>query len=92
MISQLKDLGVEILDDKPSLYSYSFDNSAYQKIPFAVAKPNNHQQVQKIIQFCYSNCIKIIPRAAATATTGAAVPNDRRHRRLYRPPAPGHRL
>lgn len=54
--------------------AYSYDNSRYTHLPDAVSFPETHEDVVKIVEYCYQNDIPITARGRGTNTTGSAIP------------------
>ena len=52
---------------------YATDASAYRELPLAVAFPDNHSDIKKLIQFANANKIGLIPRTAGTSLAGQVV-------------------
>jgi len=66
-----------ILADKEDLHPYECDGlSAYKFLPWLVALPTTIEQIQKIVELCYSNSIHIIARGAGTGLSGGALPQE----------------
>jgi len=63
-----------ILDTK-SIEPYSHDETPdLQAYPDIVVKPENKEQVEKIVRLCYEYNIPITPRGAGTGVAGGSVP------------------
>ncbi len=75
-VAQLRSLltAEQILTDPAECWSYGYDNSRRQQTPDMVLLPDNHQQVQTIVQLCNQFHIPLTPRGRGTGTTGATVP------------------
>jgi glycolate oxidase len=48
--------------------------TAYRSVPMVVALPETEQQVQRILQACFSRNIPVVPRGAGTGLSGGALP------------------
>lgn len=64
-----------VLLDAESLEPYSHDETPdLQAYPDIVVKPENNEQVEKIVRLCYEYNIPITPRGAGTGVAGGSVP------------------
>jgi glycolate oxidase len=64
-----------VLLDSGSLEPYSHDETPdLQAYPDIVVKPENNEQVEKIVRLCYEYNIPITPRGAGTGVAGGSVP------------------
>lgn len=68
-------IGTEnFLTNPADLHCYSYDASGYAVLPWAVALPENKQQISTMLSTCFKKGIPVIPRGAGSGTTGASVP------------------
>ena len=65
----------DLFSDYTSRVLYATDASAYREIPLAVARPENTEDICKLIQFAGDNAVTLIPRAAGTSLAGQVVGN-----------------
>ena len=66
-----------VLYDKEDLHPYECDAlSAYRRLPLVVALPNNVEQVQRILRYCYEHEIPVVARGAGTGVSGGALPHE----------------
>ena len=48
--------------------------TAYRQLPLIVVLPETTEQVSDVLQYCYGEGIKIVPRGAGTSLSGGALP------------------
>src|SRR5271167_399132 len=48
--------------------------TAYRQLPLAVVLPRTVDQVSRVLRYCHSNAIKVVPRGAGTSLSGGALP------------------
>src|SRR5437667_12586415 len=48
--------------------------TAYRQLPMLVVLPETTAQVSRILKFCHSEGIKVVPRGAGTSLSGGALP------------------
>src|SRR6266576_3069398 len=48
--------------------------TAYRQLPMVVVLPETTAQVSSILQYCYAEGIKVVPRGAGTSLSGGALP------------------
>jgi glycolate oxidase len=48
--------------------------TAYRQLPMVVVLPETTAQVSRILKFCHSEGIKVVPRGAGTSLSGGALP------------------
>jgi len=64
-----------VLDHKDELRPFETDGlSAYKQKPMIVVFPENTDEVSKILSYCNSEKIKVVPRGAGTGLSGGALP------------------
>ncbi|WP_291492371.1 FAD-linked oxidase C-terminal domain-containing protein [Desulfurella sp.] len=65
-----------IYDNKEELFNYAYDESGklFAHMPEIVVKPQNTEQVSKIMKLANENIIPVTPRAAGSGVAGAAIP------------------
>lgn len=64
-----------VIAEEEQLKVYECDGlTAYRQLPMLVVLPENTQQVSKILKYCRSQGIKIVPRGAGTSLSGGALP------------------
>ncbi len=66
-------LSGEFYSDQLMRALYATDASVYQEMPLAVALPKTESDIQRLIQFAYTEEIPLIPRAAGTSLAGQCV-------------------
>ena len=80
MVKELRKIVGEngvIYEDREALDNYSRDESGgdyYAHMPDVVVKPENAEQISKILKFANQERIPITPRGAGSGLAGAAVP------------------
>ncbi len=75
-IQALKDIVGEdnVYSDKAHLRAYSYDATRTYYEPDAVVFPRNEDDVSRILIYCNSHKIPIVPRGAGSGFTGGALP------------------
>lgn len=64
-----------VISDYASLAAYECDGlMAYRQRPLAVVLPETVEQVSKVMAYCHSIGLKIVPRGAGTSLSGGALP------------------
>ena len=64
-----------VLDDDDLKRPFETDAlSAYKQKPLAVVFPENTKEVSKLLTYCNSQKIKVVPRGAGTGLSGGALP------------------
>ncbi len=63
----------ELFTDQSYRLLHATDASAYRKVPLAVARPKNTEDIRKLILFARENKTSIIPRTAGTSLAGQVV-------------------
>ena len=64
-----------VLVDEVELRPYETDGlTAYRQLPFVVVLPETTKQVSTILQYCFENNVKVVPRGAGTSLSGGAIP------------------
>ncbi|MGC8573604.1 MAG: FAD-binding oxidoreductase [Caldisphaera sp.] len=65
-----------IYDNKEELFNYAYDEAGklFAHMPEIVVKPQNTEQVSKIMKLANENIIPVTPRAAGSGVAGAAIP------------------
>jgi glycolate oxidase len=48
--------------------------TAYRQLPMVVVLPETTQQVSRVLEFCYREGVKVVPRGAGTSLSGGALP------------------
>src|SRR5580704_13771094 len=48
--------------------------TAYRQLPMVVVLPRTVDQVSRVLRYCHSNGIKVVPRGAGTSLSGGALP------------------
>jgi glycolate oxidase len=80
MVDKLQEIvGVRnlIYNDKGKLETYSHDevdDEQYAGMPDVVVKPNNSEQISKIMKFANHESVPVTPRGAGSGLSGGAVP------------------
>ncbi len=65
-----------VSDNIADLYVYSSDASVHQSMPSVVVRPKTIEEIQEIMRYANENKILVIPRGAASSTSGHTVPID----------------
>lgn len=66
-----------VYDDKDALQNYAHDETGgeyYSHMPEVVLKPENAEQISKILKIANAECIPVTPRGAGSGLAGASVP------------------
>jgi glycolate oxidase len=64
-----------VIENPAELAAYASDGlTAYEQIPMAVALPRNTGEVSRLLAFCNSTGLKVVPRGAGTSLSGGALP------------------
>src|SRR3989338_2828030 len=67
--------GEGVIADADELKAYDCDGlMAYKGLPLVVVLPETTRQVSRIVEYCDTNQIKIVPRGAGTGLSGGALP------------------
>jgi len=77
IVSALKKIikSENILDHEDQVRPFETDGlSAYKQKPLLVIFPENTKEVSKILAFCNTERIKVVPRGAGTGLSGGALP------------------
>ena len=74
--SRLKEIVGErnIKSDPSDLYVYGSDSSVHHALPWVVVRPENTEQVQKIMAYANENKIPVITRGGGSGMCGQTVP------------------
>ncbi|MAL61868.1 MAG: FAD-binding oxidoreductase [Alphaproteobacteria bacterium] len=64
-----------VIAEEEELRAYECDGlTAYRQLPLIVVLPETTEQVSDVLQYCYGEGIKIVPRGAGTSLSGGALP------------------
>jgi glycolate oxidase len=75
MLEELRNIfGDDLTTSKAALYSYSSDASIYRKMPDAVVRPRNSEQVVGLVKLANKHGVPLVPRGGGTGLCGGAVP------------------
>ena len=67
--------GEGVIDDEECLRPYESDGlTAYRQPPLVVVLPETTEQVSRVLAWCHSNRVKVVPRGAGTSLSGGALP------------------
>jgi D-lactate dehydrogenase len=55
-------------------WAYGYDNSRLHALPDAVVFATDHEQIRRVVRWCYENRVPITARGRGTGTTCAVVP------------------
>src|SRR5271155_4778039 len=67
--------GEGVIAAEPAMRPYESDGlTAYRQIPMVVVLPDTTEQVQRVLQYCHQEGIKVVPRGAGTSLSGGALP------------------
>jgi len=67
------DIDGELHTDHLHAIIYATDASVYRALPLGVVYPRNAKDIQKVVNFCRTHAIPIIPRAGGTSLAGQCV-------------------
>ena len=65
-----------VLDTNADRTAYRYDAKTSGGLPWLAVLPENESQVSAVLRIAADHRIPVVPRGAATGTTGAAVPGD----------------
>ena len=77
IISELKRIvpGDGVIAEREALRVYECDGlTAYRQLPLIVVLPETTEQISRLMRYCKSQGIKIVPRGAGTSLSGGALP------------------
>ncbi len=67
--------GEGVIDQADEMRAYESDGlTAYKQLPMLVVLPSTTQQVSQVLEYCYAEGIKVVPRGAGTSWSGGALP------------------
>jgi glycolate oxidase len=67
--------GEAVIDDPDGLRPYESDGlTAYRQPPMVVVLPDTVEQVSRILGWCHTNKVKVVPRGSGTSLSGGALP------------------
>src|ERR1700679_3008011 len=67
--------GEGVIDSEREMRPYESDGlTAYRQLPMVVVLPRTVDQVSRVLRYCHSNGIKVVPRGAGTSLSGGALP------------------
>ena len=67
--------GEGVIVDEDELRPYESDGlTAYRQLPLIVVLPETTEQVSRILRYCLSAGVKVVPRGAGTSLSGGALP------------------
>ena len=67
--------GEGVIDSANEMRPYESDGlTAYRQPPMLVVLPETVEQVSRILRYCHSEGIKVVPRGAGTSLSGGALP------------------
>jgi glycolate oxidase len=67
--------GEGVIDSETGMRPYESDGlTAYRQLPMLVVLPSSTEQVSRILRYCYTEGIKVVPRGAGTSLSGGALP------------------
>ena len=67
--------GEGVIDSANEMRPYESDGlTAYRQPPMLVVLPETTEQVSRILRYCHSQDIKVVPRGAGTSLSGGALP------------------
>lgn len=64
----------QLLTEPGECWAYGYDNSRGHALADAVVLASSHQDVVKLVKFCFEHNIPLTARGRATNTTGATIP------------------
>jgi glycolate oxidase len=67
--------GDSIIAEQEGLRAYECDGlTAYRQLPLIVVLPETTEQVSRVLRYCKTHNVKIVPRGAGTSLSGGALP------------------
>jgi len=67
--------GEAVIDSEAGMRPYESDGlTAYRQLPMVVVLPSTTAQVSKILRYCHTNGVRVVPRGAGTSLSGGALP------------------
>jgi glycolate oxidase len=67
--------GEGVITDPDELRPFESDGlTAYRQMPMLVILPETTEQVSKVLRYCNSNRIRVVPRGSGTSLSGGALP------------------
>src|SRR5262252_3946179 len=67
--------GEGVIAAERAMRPYETDGlTAYRQLPMIVVLPETTEQVSRILKYCHSEGIKVVPRGAGTSLSGGALP------------------
>src|SRR5712672_2748959 len=67
--------GEGVIDSAAEMLPYESDGlMAYRQPPMVVVLPDTTEQVSQVLQYCFAEGIKVVPRGAGTSLSGGALP------------------
>jgi glycolate oxidase len=68
-------LGSPVISAEREMRPYECDGlTAYRQLPMVVVLPRTVDEVSRVLRYCHSNGIKVVPRGAGTSLSGGALP------------------
>ncbi|MBT5050180.1 MAG: FAD-binding protein [Rhodospirillaceae bacterium] len=67
--------GDGVIAEQEGLRAYECDGlTAYRQLPLIVVLPETTEQISRILRYCKTHNVKIVPRGAGTSLSGGALP------------------
>jgi len=67
--------GEGVIATEREMRPYETDGlTAYRQLPMVVVLPATTEQVSRVLAFCHTEGIKVVPRGAGTSLSGGALP------------------
>src|SRR5215468_9791699 len=67
--------GEGVISAEREMRPYESDGlTAYRQLPMVVVLPRTVDEVSRVLRYCHSNGIKVVPRGAGTSLSGGALP------------------
>src|SRR3954453_18920278 len=67
--------GEGVIDSAAEMVPYESDGlMAYRQPPLVVVLPDTTEQVSQVLQYCFAQGIKVVPRGSGTSLSGGALP------------------
>lgn len=67
--------GEGVIAEQEALRAYECDGlTAYRQLPLIVVLPETTEQVARVLRYCKTSNVKIVPRGAGTSLSGGALP------------------
>ncbi|MEO1204959.1 MAG: FAD-linked oxidase C-terminal domain-containing protein [Pseudomonadota bacterium] len=66
-----------VVSDEDGRRTFESDGlSAYRCMPLAVVLPTTTEEISKVLKYCHTNGVRVVPRGAGTSLCGGALPQQ----------------